>query len=226
VHQEQITVNIAIIGTGSVGTGLAGAFVGAGHRVYLASRTAEHAQTAAASTGAEAVANAATAAALADVIVLAVPFGSAEAIATEIAPVVNGKVIVDVTNPANEDWSGPLFSASGSGAAQIAAWLPEARVVKAFNTLFAGNIGRPAPEGIALDGYVAGDDADAKAKVLELAAALGLTPVDVGGLSAARHLESLAWLNISLNMQPGWAWKTGWKLVGAPELHAPESRAA
>ena len=219
-------MNIAIIGTGSVGSGLAAAFVGAGHRVYLASRTPEHAQAAATATGAEAVANAASAAALADVIVLAVPFGSAEKVAAEINPVANGKVVVDVTNPTNEDWSGPLFSSGGSGAAQIAAWLPEARVVKAFNTLFAGNIGSPAPEGIALDGYVAGDDADAKAQVLELAAAIGLTPVDVGALSAARHLESLAWLNISLNLQPGSAWKTGWKLVGAPEFHAPESRAA
>lgn len=219
-------MDIAIIGTGSVGSGLAAAFVGAGHRVYLTSRSPEHAEAAAATTGAEAVSNAAAAAALADVVVLAVPFGSAEAVAAEIAPVANGKVVVDVTNPAKEDWSGPLFAGNGSGAEQIAAWLPEARVVKAFNTLFAGNIASPAPEGIALDGYVAGDDADAKARVLELAAAIGLTPVDAGALSAARFLESLAWLNISLNRQPGWAWKTGWKLVGAPAFRAPESRAA
>lgn len=219
-------MNIAIIGTGSVGSGLAAAFVGAGHRVYLASRTQEHAAAAAATTGAEAVANAATAAALADLIILAVPFGSAEDVSMEIAPVANGKVVVDVTNPAKEDWSGPLFFGTGSGAEQIAAWLPEARVVKAFNTLLAGNIGSPAPEGIALDGYVAGDDADAKAKVLALASAIGLTPVDVGALSAARLLEPLAWLNISLNMQPGWGWRTGWKLVGAPSPAPAEPIAA
>ena len=219
-------MNIAIIGTGNVGAGLARAFVEAGQHVYIAGRTHAQATTAATATGSEAVANAASAAALGDVIVLAVPFGSVEEIAAAIAPVVNGKIVIDVTNPAKEDWSGPLFFGTGSGAEQIAAWLPEARVVKAFNTLFAGNIANPSPEGIALDGYVAADDAAARATVLELAAAIGLNPVDVGRLSAARLLEPLAWLNISLNMQPGWSWKTGWKLVGAPAPVPAEPLAA
>ena len=213
-------MNIAIIGTGSVGTGLATAFVDAGHQVVIAGRTAEQAETAAAATGAVASANPTAAAALSDVIVLAVPFGSVEDIAAAIAPVANGKTIIDVTNPANADWSGPLFFGTGSGAEQIAAWLPDAHVVKAFNTLLAGNIANPSPEGIALDGFVAADDAAAKAAVLELAGSIGLHPVDSGALSAARLLEPLAWLNISLNMQPGWTWKTGWKLVGAPEALA------
>lgn len=217
-------MNIAIIGTGSVGSGLATAFVGAGNKVYLAGRTPAQAEAAAATSGAEATANPASAAALADVIVLAVPFGSVEELAGAIAPVTNGKVIVDVTNPAKEDWSGPLFFGTGSGAEQIAAWLPEARVVKAFNTLFAGNIANPAPGGVTLDGFVAGDDADARSAVLELAAAIGLNPVDVGPLSAARLLEPLAWLNISLNMQPGGSWRTGWKLVGARSAIPSESR--
>ena len=213
-------MDIAIIGTGSVGAGLAAAFVGAGHRVYLAGRTLGQVETAAATTGAVAAASPAAAAALADVIVLAVPFGAVEDVATAIAPVANGKIVVDVTNPAKADGSGPLFFGTGSGAEQIAAWLPETHVVKAFNTVFAGNLANPAPEGIALDGFVAGDDAAARSTVLELAAAIGLHPVDAGPLSAARLLEPLAWLNISLNMQPGWTWKTGWKLVGAPESRA------
>jgi 8-hydroxy-5-deazaflavin:NADPH oxidoreductase len=219
-------VNIAIIGTGNVGSGLAGAFVEAGHQVHLAGRTAAKVTAAASATGAEAAANAASAAALADVIVLAVPFGSAQEVAQAIRPVVNGKVVVDVTNPAREDWSGPLFFGTGSGAEQIATWLPEARVVKAFNTLLAGNIADPAPEGITLDGFVAGDDGAAKATVLELAAAIGLHPVDAGQLRAARLLEALAWLNISLNMQAGWTWKTGWKLVGAPAARTALAAAA
>lgn len=219
-------MNIAIIGTGNVGSGLASAFVNAGHHVYLAGRTAKQATTAAAATGAEAAANPASAAALADVIVLAVPFGSVEEIAQAVKPVVNGKIVIDVTNPAKEDWSGPLFFGTGSGAEQIAAWLPEARVVKAFNTLFAGNIANPAPDGVALDGFVAGDDAIAKAAIFELEAAIGLNPVDVGPLRAARLLEPLAWLNISLNMQPGWSWKTGWRLVGAPAPVVAERIAA
>lgn len=216
-------MNIAIIGTGSVGTGLATAFVKAGHEVYLAGRTPAQAEAAAETTGARATANPASAAALADVIVLAIPFGSVEDVAAAIAPVANAKVVVDVTNPAREDWSGPLFFGTGSGAERIATWLPEAHVVKAFNTLFAGNVAEPAPEGITLDGFVAGNDADAKAAVLELVASIGLNPVDVGPIAAARLLEPLAWLNISLNMQPGGTWRTGWKLVGAPSAIAARS---
>lgn len=213
-------MNIAIIGTGNVGSNLAGALVAAGHRVYVAARTRGHAEAVAEATGAEAVANPAGAAALADVIVLAVPYPAVEDVVRAIAPVVNGKAIVDVTNPSTPDWSGPLFAGAGSAAEQIAAWLPEAHVVKAFNTVFSSNLGRPSPDGIQLDGFVAADDADAKARVLDLVESIGLNPIDAGPLGQARLLESLAWLNIALNNQPGWSWQTGWKLVGAPASSA------
>ncbi|HUG31191.1 MAG TPA: NAD(P)-binding domain-containing protein [Candidatus Limnocylindria bacterium] len=218
--EELQTMNIAIIGTGNVGSGLATAFVRAGHRVALAARTPEQVEAAAAASGATAATSPAAAAAIGDVVVLAVPFSAAEGIAAAIAPIVNGKPVVDVTNPAKPDSSGPLFAGTDSGAERIAAWLPAAHVVKAFNTLLAGNIADPELSGIALDGYVAADDAEAKALVLELVASIGLNPIDAGPLTAARMLEQLAWLNISLNMQPGWTWRTGWKLVGAPELVA------
>jgi 8-hydroxy-5-deazaflavin:NADPH oxidoreductase len=208
-------VDIAIIGTGSVGSALARRFTTAGHQVYLAGRTAEAVESVATETGASPAANPTAAAALASVVVLAVPFGAVEDIARAIRPVVNGKTIVDVTNPAREDWSGPLFGGNDSGAERIAAWLPEARVVKAFNTVFAGNLSGEPVDGIELDGYVAADDSAAKAEVLALVADAGLQPVDVGPTSAARQLEQLAWLNISLNMRPGATWHSGWKLVGA-----------
>lgn len=213
-------MDIAIIGTGNVGSGLAAGFVKAGHRVYLAARESERAEELATSIGAEAAPNPAAAAALADVVVLAVPFSAAEDVARSIAPVVNGKTIVDVTNPAKPDWSGPLFDGTDSAAERIASWLPEAKVVKAFNTVFAGNLGDPIADGVVLDGFVAADDPGAKAQVLELASSLGFIPIDAGSLTAARLLEALAWFNIRLNQQPGWTWKTGWKLVGAPESRA------
>jgi hypothetical protein len=219
-REGSLIVNIAIIGTGNVGSALATAFVGAGHRVFIAARGSERVGEVAQATGAEAAASPTAAAAMADVIVLAVPFAAAEAVARAIAPVVNGKTVVDVSNPAKADWSGPLFDGSDSAAERIAAWLPEANVVKAFNTVFATNITDPAPDGLPLDGYVAGDDDTAKGAVIELAAAIGLHPIDVGRLTAARFLEPLAWLNITLNQQPGWSWKTGWKLIGAPESRA------
>ena len=67
---------------------------------------------------------------------------------------------------------------------------------------------------------MAGDDAAAKATVLELVASIGLNPVDVGPLSRARQLEGLAFLNITLNIANGGTWQSGWKLIGAPAAHS------
>lgn len=82
----------------------------------------------------------------------------------------------------------------------------------------AANQSDPISGGVQLVGFVAGDDAAAKATVLELtdSISIGLNPVDVGPLSRARELESLAFLNISLNVAPAGSWQSGWKLVGAP----------
>ena len=207
-------MNIAIVGAGSMGRGLAGPLVKAGHTVHLTARDIESAREAARETGAIAAPNLRSAVGAADVVVLAVPFAAVEAVSRQIAPLVEGKVVVDVSNPAKPDWSGPLFAGAGSAAEQLASWLPTARIVKAFNTIFASNLGKGGRlNGQALDAYIAGDDTAAKALVAELAMALGFRPVDVGPVTAARLLESLAWLNISLNAQGG-DWQSGWKLLG------------
>lgn len=207
-------MNVAIVGAGNIGKGLAGPLVKAGHTVRITARDAEGVREAARDTGASAAPNLRSAVDGAEVVVLAVPFTAAESVSRELAPLVEGKIVVDVSNPAKPDWSGPLFAGNGSAAEQLARWLPTARVVKAFNTIFASNLGRGGHlEGQALDAYLAGDDGAAKALVAELALALGFRPVDVGPLTAARLLEALAWLNISLNAQGG-DWQSGWKLLG------------
>jgi 8-hydroxy-5-deazaflavin:NADPH oxidoreductase len=87
--------------------------------------------------------------------------------------------------------------------------------VKAFNTAFAARQADPMVSGgLRVDGYVAGDDEDAKATVFGLVEAIGFNPVDAGSLAMARHLEGMAWLNISLQMKNSWSWQAGWKLVG------------
>jgi predicted dinucleotide-binding enzyme len=70
------------------------------------------------------------------------------------------------------------------------------------------------PIRVQLDGFVAGDDADAKKQVTHLLDEIGFRTIDVGPLAMARHLESMAFLNIALNAKNGWSWQTGWKLVG------------
>jgi hypothetical protein len=212
---------IAIIGSGNVGRALATSFTRAGHAVTVASRSPEHAAAAADAAGAATTASIVDAATAADIVVLTIPFaGAAESVAASIREAVAGKIVIDVTNPARPDYSGLLFDGSSSAAEQFAAWLPEARVVKAFNTIFAANQADPVLDGIQLDAYVAADDDAARETVLDLARSAGFAPVDVGSLEAARLLEGLAWLNISLNLRQPFGWRTGWKLVGAPALVA------
>jgi hypothetical protein len=185
--------------------------------VTVASRSPEHAAAAADAAGASSTGSIVEAAAAAEIVVLTVPFAeAAEEVASAIRDVVAGKIVVDVTNPVRPDYSGLLFDGASSGAEQFAAWLPGARVVKAFNTLLAANQLNPVLDGIQLDAHVAGDDEDARRTVLDLARSAGFTPIDAGTLEAARLLEGLAWLNISLNLRQPFGWRTGWKLIGTP----------
>jgi predicted dinucleotide-binding enzyme len=80
--------------------------------------------------------------------------------------------------------------------------------------VFGGFLTHPVVDGIPLDGFYAGDDPAAKAAVADLVAAMGLRPIDVGALRAARSLEHMAFLNISLNARNGLSWSSGWKLLG------------
>ena len=209
-------MNIAIIGAGNVGRSLATSFARAGHAVVIASRDPEDAGSVAATTGARIAGSNVDAATGAEIVVIATPFSSVEAIATEISAAVVGKVVVDATNRMSFGAEGPDMDTSTSNAEELAALLPGAYVVKAFNTVFASHQADPIAEGVQLDGFVAADDADAKATVLDLVGSIGLNPVDVGPLSRARQLEGLAFLNITLNIANAGSWQSGWKLVGAP----------
>ncbi len=209
-------MDISIIGAGNVGKALSTAFVRAGHTVTIASRDPEDAGAVAAATGATIAPSNAAAAAAGDLVVLAIPFASAPAVAAEIADAVAGKTVVDVTNRMSFGAAGPEIDGTISNAEELAALLPRAHIVKAFNTLFGSNMADPITSGVQLDGFVAGDDDASKAAVLELVASAGLSPVDVGPLARARQLEGLAFLNITLNIANGGSWQSGWKLVAAP----------
>ena len=202
-------MKVAIIGAGNVGKALASSITRAGHDVTITAKHPEHARQAAQETGAHPAQNAADAVDQAEVIVLAVPFvGGADEVTDAIRERVAGKTIIDVTNPLRADYSG-LVTETTSAAEEIQKRLPEAQVVKAFNTIFAANQANPNPE---IDAFVAGDDVEAKNRVVELARSVGFTPLDVGNLASARYLEGMAYVNIGLNVQNGWTWTSAWKL--------------
>jgi len=209
-------VNIAILGTGNVGQALGASLGKAGHQVTLTSRDAGKAQIAATAVGASS-SDYATAVAAADIVIVAVPFGAIEGVAAEIAPYVTGKVVVDATNPLKADYSGLATEGGPSGGERLAALLPGARIVKAFNTLFAGIQGNPDTHGQQLDALYATDDDAAASAVATIATSIGFRAVRVGPLAASRELESLAWLNIRLQLISNGAWQSSYVLVGAPE---------
>ena len=213
-------MNIAIIGAGNVGRALATSFSRAGHAVIVASRDPEHSAAVASAAHGRAAANNAEAAAAADVVVLAVPPDSLESVAAEIRSAVHGKVVIDPTNRMSFGSSGPTMELAESNSERLAVLLPEARIVKAFNTLFASRQIDPIADGVQLDGFVAGDDDQAKSTVVALVSSIGLNPIDVGPLSRAQQLEQLAFLNIALNITANGTWTSGWRLVGAPSTVA------
>ncbi|MFL5776241.1 MAG: NADPH-dependent F420 reductase, partial [Chloroflexota bacterium] len=181
----------------------------AGHDVTLAAAHPEHAEEAARELGATAAESSADAVANADLVVLAVPATALNSVANEIGDDLAGKVVIDVSNRPTPDPAG----AGTSIAEELQDRLPDSRVVKAFNTLFASRQADPVVAGVPADGFVAADDPKAKTTVLDTLEGLGFRPVDAGPLAAARTLEGMAWLNISRNMARG-SWQDAYVIVG------------
>ncbi len=210
-------MNIAIIGSGHVGTALGTTFARAGHRVIYGARNPEHAREAAQAVNGHAF-GIEEAAQRGDVIVLAVPYASAgHDVAAEIEPVAAGKIVIDVSNPLNADYSGLVTSGGPSAAENYAAWLPEARIVKAFNTLFAQVQADPKLHGQELDALFATDDQEVRGQAEELLRSMGLRPVYAGPLVRSRELEALGFLLISLQMSAGGDWRTTMKMIDPPK---------
>lgn len=206
-------MRIAIIGAGNVGRGLAGAATAAGHHVVVTAANPDHAASTATETGANAGANNAEAVNGADLIIFAVPHAAVQAVAAEIGEAVAGAIVVDATNPLNDSYTDLTTSGTSAGE-MLQRQLPKAKVVKAFNTVFASRYGNPAEGGESLDAFIAGDDSEAKQVVAQLAQSIGFSPLDVGSLRMARSLEEIAFLNIGLNASNGWIWQSAFKLVG------------
>ncbi len=206
-------MKIGIIGSGNVGKALAGSATKAGHQVKIAARDPQHARDAAEATGAQAASSNHDAVKDADLVVLAVPADKVDEVVGALANDLDGKVIVDVTNRVNPQDPGQVLDGS-SVAEKIQKSAPGAKVVKAFNYAFSSRMAGPAVDGTRLDGFVAGDDKEAKQKALDFVKSVGFRPVDAGPLAMARALEAMAMLNILLQIQNGWPWQSGYKLVG------------
>ena len=194
---------ISIIGSGSMAAAIAGRTVKAGHTVEVVSRDPAKAQALADQLAAGTTTGTYGAAPAGDIVILAVPYSSAASVVADYGDALDGKVIIDITNPISPDFTGLVTPDGSSGAQEIAKGAPAgAYVVKAFNTLF----GRVLARGGRLDAFIAADDPEAKARVSTFIASLGLRPFDVGGLQMAQTLEALGLLLIGLAKNGAGTW--------------------
>jgi len=206
-------MRVAIIGSGNVGKALATTAVKAGHTVILAAAHPDHARDAALATGAEAAQSPSRAVRDSEVVILAIPAAAMAGVVGGLSAELDGKAVVDVSNRVNPKDPGAVLDGS-SVTEQVQALAPGARLVKAFNTNFAGVMGNPVVDGAPADAFLAGDDPDAKAKIAELAGSMGYRPIDVGPAPMARALEGMGLVNISLQIANGWPWQSSFRLAG------------
>lgn len=195
-------MKVTVIGTGNMGSAFVKQLAKAGHQVRVTGRDLPKAT-------ALAVSNSATATppdrALGDSDAVIVATSYADAVpALRALGSLQGKVVIDITNPLTADYMGLTLGHSTSAAEEIAKAVPDAEVAKAFNTIFASVLG----EGASLGGqkvptFVASDSARAKDVARQLAESIGFAVTDAGGLKNARYLEPLAGLNIFLGYAAG-----------------------
>jgi NADPH-dependent F420 reductase len=145
-----------------------------------------------------------------DIVVLAVPYPALADVLAQRSQQLVGKVVVDITNPLNFETDDSLtVPADSSATAELAAALPESRVLKAFNTNFAATLSSGTIADQPTTVLIAGDDEQAKVQLGDVVTAGGLRAVDAGALNRARELESLGFLQISLAAGEKIAWTGG-----------------
>ena len=191
-------LKIGILGTGDVGRALGKGFVSLGCQVMMGSREAGNEKSAAWAQSAGELASSGTfaqAAQFADIVVLATLWSGTEN-ALKLAGHDNlaGKILIDTTNPLNFGPQGPSLSIghTDSGGEHVQRWVPQAKVVKAWNIVGNPHMYQPNFPGGPPDMFIAGNDAEAKQRVGEILTAFGWHNIDLGSIEMSRYLEPLA----------------------------------
>jgi NADPH-dependent F420 reductase len=188
--------SISIIGTGNMGQAIASVAGKGGATVQLIGEGDAGTQVAG------------------DVVVLAVPYPALSAVIAERGASLAGKIVVDITNPLNfETFDSLTVPADSSAAAEVAAALPDSRVLKAFNTTFAGTLAAGTIGDATTTVLIAGDDADAKSVLAGIVTSGGLKAVDAGSLKRARELEAYGFLQLTLAASEKISWTGGFAVI-------------
>ena len=189
--------DIAVIGTGMMGSSLGPRLAAVGHRVIYGSRSPQSSRVQAlvADSGANAsAASQADAAAAGEIVIIAVPWTAVETVVKSLRSELVGKLVIDVTNAQrlNADDGLPEMAVATSAGELVQDWLPEAKVVKAFNTVGFHVVAEPDRAQGPVTVPVASDHQQAKARVMEIVRQLGFEVLDAGTMRMARALETLS----------------------------------
>ena len=193
-------MKIAIIGKGNVGSALGKGLTKAGHEIKFGHRDPSEPVSEAAKWG--------------QIIILAVPHNNSVDAIENVKPFADGKTVIDVMNALGPKMELGI-SCTTSSAEETQKKLPNAFVVKAFNTVFAKNQSTARVGNEKLTAFIAGDDADAKKTVAKLTGDIGFDPVDCGPLKNARYLEAMGNMLINLAYTYGMGTDIGYKLAKA-----------
>jgi 8-hydroxy-5-deazaflavin:NADPH oxidoreductase len=206
-------MDITIIGTGNMARGIATRALTGGNGVTLLGTSIEKAQALADELSGDVRAGRVGDPLSGDVVVLAVWYQALDDVLRRYEGELDGKVVVDITNPVDTETYAPLSIEAGSVAQEIAARVPGAKVVKAFNTTFAGTLVEGQVAGEQLDLLLASDDEEAKRAVARLASDGGMRPIDVGPLTLAHNLEALGYLNMAIQPTLGTNYSSAFKII-------------
>jgi 8-hydroxy-5-deazaflavin:NADPH oxidoreductase len=198
-------MNIAILGAGNVGGALAKALAAKGHGIALGVRdpaASKYKELAAKVGEGTRVVGIREAAAASEAIVLATPWSATQAVLEQVAGALQGKTLLDCTNPITPGFKLALGHTT-SGGEMVAAWAKGAHVYKVFNITGYNIMEDPNVDGRPAMMLVAGDNDEHKPKVLQLVRDVGFEALDFGKLENARLLEPLALVWIRLAHQHG-----------------------
>ncbi|CAM3461787.1 NAD(P)-binding domain-containing protein [Isoptericola cucumis] len=201
---------ISIIGAGNMGTAIAGLALAAGNDVQVVARD----RAKAAAVDAAVTATTFGEPLVGDVVVLALPYPALDDVVATYGAQLDGRTVVDITNPLDfATFDSLVVPADSSAAAGLAAALPGATVLKAFNTTFAATLASGTVGDVPTTVLVAGDDADAKAAFAAAFDGSAVRVVDAGALKRARELEALGFLQLTLAAGDKTQWTTGFALL-------------
>jgi predicted dinucleotide-binding enzyme len=190
---------ISIIGSGGMAAAIGGLAAKAGHTVEVMSRDAAKARALAEQIGAGATTGTFGDAPAGNIVILAVPYAAVLDVVKQYGEELAGKLLVDITNPVASDFTSFVTPSDSFGAQEIVKAAPaDAVVIKAFNTLFSHVLAAGPVKSYPLDVFIAGDDAQAKARISAFIESLGLRPMDTGLLPMARTLEHVCLLSLGL----------------------------